>query len=358
MLNILYLLFQHRSLKSDYSEHRLDFKGYRDLDTQEKYPVSRRGFSPHCAPVIVEHDHGIPKHDARIRNPSKDQVRPRSHDQAQEREWQRSGDPGRDREQPKNCGSIRNREHPRNRDLVSQRDPPKSHDSGRNREHPRDRDPLSQRDPSRSHDPGRNSEHPKRGSSVRHQEHPRSHDLVRDREHPRTRDLPSNRGYPKDGDTQRCIDPTKGRESSRGKEHHKQRRDYSHNSGTSHSDPSGSSICHIKEDSRFRTASVERGRMGSHSREAHGPGGEGNFRINENNRARASLLEWQDELQPRANHGCLAGQRNVLKRNPPHRNPNHPETRTDFASHETLKIKVDMSRPVHQSRYSIAAAVF
>lgn len=354
MLNILYLLFQYRSLKSNYTEHQLHFKGFQDLDPQEEYTVSHRGFSPHCAPVIVEHGHGIPKHDASIHNPGRDRERPRSRDSARERGHSRNPDSGRDREHPRSHDPVRDREQPRSSGPV------------RDREHPRNRDPVSQREHPRSHDPGRDREYPRGSGPVRHQEHPRTHDPLR------TSDLPRGRDYPKSSEPQRGRDPTRGRESSRSKELHKHGREYNHHSGTSHHSPSGSSNYHIREDTRFHTSLAERGsplqgmqphkeqpRMGSHSREPYGQRAvdDRDFRMDEIDRAGASVHDWEEEAQPRGNHGGVLGQGSVLKRTPQHRNTNHPGTRMDFAGHETLKIKVDMSRPVHQSRYSIAAAV-
>ncbi|XP_026793616.3 filaggrin-2 [Pangasianodon hypophthalmus] len=352
--------YSERSLKSNYSEHQLHFKGYQDLDPQEEYTVSHRGFSPHCAPVIVEHDHGIPKHDARIHSPGRDRERPRSRDPARERGHPRNHDPGRDRERPMS------------RDLVRDREQPRSGGPVRDREHPRNRNPVSQREHPRSHDPDRNQEYPRGTGSVRHQEHPRSHDPVRNQEHPRSRDplrtsdLPRDRGYSKSSEPQRGRDPNRGRESSRSKELRKHGRDYNHHPGTSHDSPSGSSTYHIREDTRFHASLAERGsplqgmrqhteqpRLGSHSREPHGQRAvdDRDFRVNESNRTRDSVHDWEEDTEPRGNHGGVLGQGSVLKRNHQHRNPNHPGARMDFAGHETLKIKVDMSRPVGQSSH-------
>lgn len=326
--------------------------------------MSHMGFSPHYAPVIVEHDHGIPKPDARIHNPGRDREPQRSRDPIRERGHPRNPDPGRDRERPRSHDPVRDREQLRSSGPVRDREPP------------RNREPVSQQEHPRSHDPGRNRDFPRGSGPVGHQERPRSRDPVRDREHPRSRDplrtsdLP--RGYPKGSETQRGRDPARGRESSRSKELHKHGRDYNHHPGTSHDGPSSSSNYHVKEDARFRTSTAERGsplrglrqnkeqpRMGSHSREPQGQRAvdDGNFRINETSRARASVLDWEDETQHGGNPGGVLQQENVLKRNPQHRNPNRPGARMDFAGYETLKIKVDMSRPLHQSRYSIAAAV-
>ncbi|KAG7317559.1 hypothetical protein KOW79_018594 [Hemibagrus wyckioides] len=363
--------YSERSLKSNYMEHQPHFKRFQDLDPQEEYAVSHRSLSPHRAPLIVEHDHGIPKHDARIHNPGRERERttsrdparqrgdPRNHDPSRDHERPRSRDPVRDREQPRIGDPVRDREHMRNRDPVSLREHLRSHDAVPQQEH------------SRSHDPGRDREYPRAGGPVRHQEHARNHDPVRDhREHPRSRhllrtgDLPRDRDYPKISEPQRGRDPTRERESSRSNELFKHGRDYNQQQGTSHDGPSGSSNYHIREDARFRTSSAERGsplrgmrhlkeqpRIESLLREPHGQRAvnDQDFRMDESNRARPYVSDWEDETQPRGNHGGVLGQGNILKGNPPQRNTNHSGARTDLASHETLKIKVDMSRPVGHS---------
>lgn len=73
------------------------------------------------------------------------------------------------------------------------------------------------------------------------------------------------------------------------------------------------------------------------------------------NRDRDSIQDWEEERSQR-NHGRMTGQGVVRQRAQYHRKPNTnvgPEPRMDFREQETLKIKVDMSRPVRQSRYSI-----
>lgn len=390
--------YSERSLKSNYTAHELHFKEYQDLDPQEGYTVSPRGFSPHCAPVIVEHDHGIPKDNARIHNPGRDRERQRSRDPARERGHPRNRDPsrdrecprsrdpvrdrerprsrdlGRDREQPRSGGPVRDQEHPMSRDPVSQREQPRS--GGPVREHPRSRDPPSRQEHPRSRDLVRDREQPRSGGPVRHQEHPRSRDPIKDRDRPRSRDpqrttdLSRDRDYAKSTELQRGRDPTRGRESSRSQERYKHGSDYNHHAGTSHDGSSSSSNYHVREDARFRTSSAERGspllglqhhkeqpRMGSLSRELHGQRAvdDTDFRMDESNRGRASIHDWEEEMQTRGSHGGVLRQGDVLKRNAQHRSPSYPGPRMDFA--ETLKIKVDMSRPVGQSRYSIVAAV-
>ncbi|KAF5894377.1 BCLAF1 and THRAP3 family member 3-like [Clarias magur] len=335
--------YSERSLKSNYTEHQLHFKEYQDLDPQEEYSTSHRNFSPHRAPVIVEHDHGIPKDDVRLHNPGRDRERPRSRD------------PARDRDHPRNRDLIR--EHPRSHDPVRDRERPRDSGYVRDREHPRNRDPIMGR------------EHPRSSGAVGYQDLPRSHDPVSDRELPRshdplrTRDPSGDRDYLKSGEAQRGSDLSRGRESSRSKELRNHARDYNHPPGMTHG---GLSTYHAREDASFRNSLDERGsplrgqrehkeqpRMGSHPKEPHRPRAvdDRDFRMDERDRARASGLDWEEGRQPRRNHGGVLGQRNVPKRNLQHRNPSHPGARKDFASHETLKIKVDMSRPVGQSSH-------
>lgn len=103
---------------------------------------------------------------------------------------------------------------------------------------------------------------------------------------------------------------------------------------------------------------MEQSRMESHSRDSDRRR-EMNLRdvsdIDLRNRERGSVHEWEEE-RPQRNHGRMTGQEEVRQRAPYHRNRNTnvgPAPRMDFSEQETLKIKVDMSRPVGQSRYSI-----
>ncbi|KAK2814848.1 hypothetical protein Q7C36_023114 [Tachysurus vachellii] len=348
--------YSERSLKSNYTEHQLHFKRFQDLDAQEEYTVSHRGLSPNCAPVIVEHDHGIPKHDARIHNPGRERERPTSRDPARERGDPRNHDPSRGRERPRSRDPVREREHTRIGDPV------------RVQEHLRNPDSVAQREHSRSRDPGRDREYPRSSGPIRHQEHVRSHGPVRDRDHSRSSDgprssdhLPRDRDYPKSSEPQRGRDPTLGRESSRNNEFYKPGRDYNHQPRTSHDSPSGPSNYHVREDARFSSAvrgsplrgmrhQKESPRVESLLRAPHGQraADDRDFRMDESNRARPYTCDWEEETQPR---GGVLGQGNVPKGDPQHRNPSHPGARMDFASHETLKIKVDMSRPVGHSSH-------
>lgn len=103
---------------------------------------------------------------------------------------------------------------------------------------------------------------------------------------------------------------------------------------------------------------MDQSRIESRSRDSEGRR-EMNLRdvsdIDLRNRERGSVHEWEEE-RPQRNHGRITGQEEVRQRAQYHRNRNAnvgPAPRMDFSEQETLKIKVDMSRPVGQTRYSI-----
>ncbi|XP_046689453.1 BCLAF1 and THRAP3 family member 3 [Silurus meridionalis] len=338
--------YSERSLKSNYTQ--LHFEGFHELDLREEYTTSHRGFSPQCTPLIVEHDHGIPKHDVRILNPGRERERPRSRDPTREPGHSRTHDLSRDRERPRSHDVVRDNEQLRSGGPI------------RDRELPRSRNPVSQHEHPGTRDPERGRGYPQGSGNFRQQEHPRSRDLVGDREHPRRsnslrgNDLP--RGYAKNSE------PQGGRRSSRSMERHKHGRDYNDQPEISHESPSGLLNYDMREDSRFHNTSAERGmrhhkeqpRMGSHSREPHGhmdAVNDRDYRMDEGNRASASVHSWKGEVQPRGKHGGVPGHGNNPKRNLQQRLLSHPGAVTDFAGHETLKIKVDMSRPIGQSSH-------
>ncbi|XP_052398588.1 BCLAF1 and THRAP3 family member 3 [Carassius gibelio] len=71
------------------------------------------------------------------------------------------------------------------------------------------------------------------------------------------------------------------------------------------------------------------------------------------NTDRDSIHDWEEERSQR-NHGRMMGQGVVRQRAQYHRKPNTdvgPAPRMDFGEQETLKIKVDMSRPVRQTSH-------
>ncbi|TSK98466.1 hypothetical protein Baya_5380 [Bagarius yarrelli] len=259
----------------------LHLKQFEDLDPQEEYSVPHRGFSPHSAPIIVEHGHGFPKHDLRSHNPGRERERPTSHDSARERGDPRKHSSSRGRERPRSREPARDQEHSRFGNPVRARENPRSHDPVVHRRHPM------------SHNPFKDREFPRGSGPVRHQEHPRNRDLQRDRD-----DLKR--------DLQRGGDPNKRRGSN---ELQHQERHYNRHTATSHDGHGGSLNCRFREDTDFYTSSAESWKKEMHSRE------------------------------------------NVLKGSSQCRNSNHPGAKMDFASYETLRIKVDMSRPVGQSSH-------
>ncbi|KAL7840729.1 hypothetical protein AOLI_G00260520 [Acnodon oligacanthus] len=268
--------FSARSLKSNYREDHPHPKRFRGLDPQEEYSVTQRGYSPHNAPVIVEHDHGIPNHDARNRDP------PRSHD------------------------PLRNREHPRSRDLQ------------------------------------------------------------------RINDLPRSRDPPRGNDLTRGRDPLKTSEPPRSMESLKHRRDHDNHTGITHDRRGSLAVYHSEEETRLHHPSAERrspmrgrsqhwqqSRVDMHARQRHGQRtmdltGDVDLRNDKSNRSRSSGHTWEKGTKPGGNDGGALQTGKFSKGIPHHRNLNTnaaPAPRMDFTEHETLRIKVDMSRPVGHSRH-------
>ncbi|XP_066517668.1 BCLAF1 and THRAP3 family member 3 isoform X2 [Hoplias malabaricus] len=249
--------FTERSSQSYYREHHPHPKRIRGLDPQEDYSVSNRGFSPSNAPVIVEHDHGIPNRDSRSRDP------------------------------PRRDGPFRDREHPRNRD------PPRGNDVPRGRDPPRTAQPL------------------------------------------------------------------------RNREQFNHRRDHDHHTVIQHGRHGGPAF-YVGDESRLHPTSLERrspirgrsqpqesSRVEPHARERHRQrtmhlNSDVDLRNNKNNRANRA---WVEEMQPRGNHdGGLAAH---VSKGIPHRGNVNTKAviQKDFSEHETLRIKVDMSRPVGHSSH-------
>lgn len=109
---------------------------------------------------------------------------------------------------------------------------------------------------------------------------------------------------------------------------------------------------------RERSRHMDQPRMESHSRDSE-VRREMDLRdvrdVDLRNREREPVPDWEEERLQR-NRGRMMGQGVVHQRAQHHRKPNTnvgPAPRMDFSEQETLKIKVDMSRPVRQSRYSI-----
>uniref|UniRef100_A0A3B1JDS5 BCLAF1 and THRAP3 family member 3 n=1 Tax=Astyanax mexicanus TaxID=7994 RepID=A0A3B1JDS5_ASTMX len=306
-----------RWLKPNYREHHSHPKRFRGLDPEEEDCGPHRGFSPHNAPVIVEHDHGISNHDALNRD------QPRSRDAYRNREHPGSRDPSR------NYDPFREREHSKHRD------PPRSKDLLRNREHSRSRDPQ------RSHDPLRNQGHP------------------RNRDPSRTYDFGRNRDYPRSSEQSHGTGPSRSRESFR------HERDLEQHAEIPHGGYDGSVDYQDGEETRFhQQSSVGRGhpmrgrphqrgqfRMEPHGGEHHeqrtmNQSSDVDLRKDKGNQARASGQTWEKETHPGGNFGVLEqgkGFKGIQQAN--------NASWTDFAGHESLRIKVDMSRPVNHSSH-------
>lgn len=109
---------------------------------------------------------------------------------------------------------------------------------------------------------------------------------------------------------------------------------------------------------RGRSRHMDQPRLESHSRDSEARR-EMDLRdlrdVDLRNSEREPVPDWEEERSQR-NRGTMMGQGVVRQRTPYHRKPNTnvgPAPRMDFSEQETLKIKVDMSGPVRQSRYSI-----
>lgn len=173
------------------------------------------------------------------------------------------------------------------------------------------------------------------------------------------------------GGQSRARDPPRPSESQRNREPYRDRRDQGHHSRTLQERPGGRPNGNPREEGRKNYSSYEResqgrersrhidqSRMESHSRDLEGRR-EMNLRVTSDtdlrNWERDSVHEWEEE-RPQKNPGRMMEQEEVRPRDQYNRNPKTnvgPPSRTDFSEHETLKIKVDMSRPVTQARYSI-----
>ncbi|XP_051970387.1 BCLAF1 and THRAP3 family member 3 isoform X2 [Xyrauchen texanus] len=240
--------FSERSTKSDYIEHHPS-KGFTDFGLQDEYSEHHRGFSLQCAPVIVEHDHGISKQVSRSRDHSRTSGRPRS------------------------------------------RDPPRRSETSRNREPHRDRRDQGQH----------------------------------------TRTLQGRHSGPSNTDIREDL---RNRHASYEKE---------------------SKV-------RDRARHPDRARMESHSRDPEkqremefNDMNDIDLRTDRSDRERDSVHEWGKERSSQENHGRLMMGKNEVSLRPQYqRNLNTntgPVPRMDFSEQETLKIKVDMSRPIGQSSH-------
>ncbi|NP_001417831.1 uncharacterized protein LOC503771 isoform 1 [Danio rerio] len=174
---------------------------------------------------------------------------------------------------------------------------------------------------------------------------------------------------PKMGGQSRARDPPRPSESQRNREPYRDRRDQGHHSRTLQERPGGRPNGNPREEGRKNYSSYEResqgrersrhidqSRMESHSRDLEGRR-EMNLRVTSDtdlrNWERDSVHEWEEE-RPQKNPGRMMEQEEVRPRDQYNRNPKTnvgPPSRTDFSEHETLKIKVDMSRPVTQASY-------
>ncbi|KAI4898352.1 hypothetical protein NFI96_011756 [Prochilodus magdalenae] len=342
--------FSERSLKSNYREDHPHPKRFRGLDPQEQCSVTHRGFSPHNSPVIVEHDHGMPYRDGRNRSP------PRSRDPIRNQERSRSRDLQRVNELPQG------RDPPRGNDLPWGRDPPKGNDLPRGGGPPRGNGLSRNREPLRGKELSRNREPPRGNDLPPNRDPPRDHDFPQNRDPPRVHGFPRGRGHA------RIIKPPSSMESF------KNRRAVDQHTGITRDGRGGSAVYHDDEETRLHHPSAKRGspirgrlqhqeksRMDAHARPRHGKTmmdlnliGDVDLRNDQSNRPRFSGHAWKEEKQPGGKHGRVLEPGKFSKGIPHHRNLNTKAastTQMDLTEHETLRIKVDMSRPVGLSSH-------
>lgn len=185
-----------------------------------------------------------------------------------------------------------------------------------------------------------------------------------------------NRDPLKMGGQSRGRDPPRPSETQRNRDPYRDRRDQGHHSRTLQDRPGGRPNGNPREETRKNYSSYEResqgrersrhtdeSRMEPYSRDLEGRR-EINLRDTTDtdlrnwelgNWERDSVREWEEE-RPLRNPGRMMGQEEVHPRDQYNRNPKTnvgPASRMDFSEQETLKIKVDMSRPVTQARYCI-----
>ncbi|XP_073686812.1 uncharacterized protein [Garra rufa] len=295
--------FSERSSKSDYREHHPPSEGFTDFGRRDEFVEHHRGFSPRRAPVIVEHDHGIAKQDSRNRDPPKMGGNLRSRDPPRTNETQRNRDR---RDQGYHAHTLQDRHG--GRPNNNPREEPRKNYSSYGRE-------TQGRERSRHMDQPRMESHsrdPEAQERSRHMEQPRMETHLRDSE---------------------------AQERSR---HMEQPRMESHSRDS---------------EAQERSRRMEQPRMELHLRDSEARREMGNVRdlsdVDLRNRERDAVHDWEDERSQRS-QGRMMGQGVVRQRAPYQRKPNTnvgPAPRMDFSEQETLKIKVDMSRPVRQSSY-------
>ncbi|KAK2870131.1 hypothetical protein Q8A67_024523 [Cirrhinus molitorella] len=179
---------------------------------------------------------------------------------------------------------------------------------------------------------------------------------------------PRIRDPPKMGGNLRSRDPPRTNETQRNRD--RDRRDQGYHTRTLQDRHGGQPNNNPQEEPRKNYASygretqgrersrhMDQPRMESHSRDSEAQREMVNVRdmsdVDLRNRERGSVHDWEDERSQK-NQGRMMGQGVVRQRAPYQRKPNTnvgPAPRMDFSEQETLKIKVDMSRPVGQSSH-------
>lgn len=357
--------YTERSQKSNY-EHPPQPKRLRELDHHSDYRLTHRN-SP-CAPIIVDHDQGLPHDDERNKNlnPS------RTHDQFGHSNPLRSRELGTDQRPPNgrnppggfnpgmNQGHFRkmnplaSRDRDMNQGQSRSRDPPRSYDPEMNQRHSRTRDS------SRGKDPTMNQEHPK------NLDFPRINNAVVSYQHSKKWDPPNSNKFQKD--SHKFRKDRNFPRPSRERDPVKHWREFDHHSGMSHETQSGLSYHDIGEETSLQNSLMEREmpvqdrsqhrnytRMNLHPRQSHRNNTldlntDVDLQMNDN-RSSMFAQQWQKKMQTGFDDGNTQKQRV-----PQHKEPKSNCARGDFRGLESLMIKVDTSRPVEQSRYSIAVS--
>ncbi|XP_050954140.1 BCLAF1 and THRAP3 family member 3 [Labeo rohita] len=197
---------------------------------------------------------------------------------------------------------------------------------------------------SRSRDP------PKMSASVRNRDPPRTNETHRNRDRRdqgfHTRTLQDRHGGRPNSNPQ---DESRKNYSSYGRE--------TQGRETQGRETQGRETQGRETQGREHSRHMEQPRMESHSRDSETRREMGNVRdvndVDLRNRERDSVHDWEDERSQR-NQGRMMGQGVVRQRAQYQRKPNAnvgPASRMDFSEQETLKIKVDMSRPIRQSSH-------
>lgn len=178
------------------------------------------------------------------------------------------------------------------------------------------------------------------------------------------------RDPPRTNERPRSRDPPRRNDVQRNRELNRDRRDQGQHAHTLQGRHGRAPNSNVREDSRKhystfggesqvrdRSRQMDRSRTESHSSDLDGRREAEADDINNVSLRTEMNRKWDGE-EFRGNNRKMMEQEEVPQRAQYQRNPNAKSghaSRMDFGEQETLKIKVDMSRPVGNSRYSIIA---